>query len=343
MKIVVLHNHVSEDSSPEERDVLVQRDAICDALNAARHHVSSLACTLNLERLRAALHRDRPDVAFNLVESLGGTDRLMSLVPQVLECLDIPFTGSPSAAILETGNKLQAKQRMRQFGLPTPDWHAGDFSSIEISSEDRFILKPVWEHASVGLDEDNVISVTSNEELCQAVRDRSWRHRRPFFAERFVEGREFNLSLLARPSGDSQRTSGLGDHVEVLAPAEIDFHLFPVGKPRIVGYRAKWDDQSFEYQNTPRRFLDTADRALGYTLSQLAVQCWNCFGLRGYARVDFRVDQTGQPWILEVNANPCLAHDAGFVAALERSGWTFPQALDRILQAIRPPHALALP
>jgi D-alanine-D-alanine ligase len=66
-------------------------------------------------------------------------------------------------------------------------------------------------------------------------------------------------------------------------------------------------------------------------LAYLARECWHGFGLRGYARVDFRVDQEGNPWILEINANPCLSPDAGFAAALERAGISFPQAVERLL------------
>ena len=117
-----------------------------------------------------------------------------------------------------------------------------------------------------------------------------------------------------------------------LPPAEIDFAAFPDDKPHIVGYRAKWDADSFEYHHTPRRFdFPANDRPLLDRLSQLAIQCWREFGLRGYARVDFRVDEAGRPWILEINANPCLSPDAGFAAAVEQAGIGYDQAIERIV------------
>ena len=141
------------------------------------------------------------------------------------------------------------------------------------------------------------------------------------FAERFVAGREFNVSLLAE-SGD----------VRVLPPAEIDFSAFPPDKPAIVGYAAKWNAASAEYQQTPRTFdFSPTDQPLLTELARLAVACWRRFELRGYARVDFRVDRAGQPWILELNANPCLSPDAGFAAALLRDGVSFDQAVANIL------------
>jgi D-alanine-D-alanine ligase len=144
---------------------------------------------------------------------------------------------------------------------------------------------------------------------------------RPYFAEQYIEGREFNLSLLADAGGP-----------QVLPAAEIDFSRLPAGKPRIVGYKAKWKADSPEYHATPRRFdFASADGPLVERLAELSRSAWQCFGLRGYARVDFRVDRQGRPWILEINVNPCLSPDAGFAAALDRAGIPFPQAIARIL------------
>jgi D-alanine-D-alanine ligase len=118
----------------------------------------------------------------------------------------------------------------------------------------------------------------------------------------------------------------------VLPPAEIDFSAFAPGKPRIVGYRAKWAEDSDEYRQTPRRFdFPASDRTLLDRLSDLARACWNEFDLRGYARVDFRVDREGRPWILEINANPCLSPDAGFAAALQQAGIEYSAAIARIV------------
>jgi D-alanine-D-alanine ligase len=141
------------------------------------------------------------------------------------------------------------------------------------------------------------------------------------FAERFVEGREFNLALLSGPNGP-----------QVLPPAEILFRDFAPGTPRMVGYRAKWDPDSRAYQNTPRRFAEPAeDGPLHKALRETALRCWDLFFLRGYARVDFRVDGCGRPWVLEVNANPCLSPDAGFAAALEQAGMAFVEAVERVV------------
>ena len=74
-------------------------------------------------------------------------------------------------------------------------------------------------------------------------------------------------------------------------------------------------------------------------LAALAFECWRLFGLRGYARVDFRVDREGRAWILEVNANPCLSADAGYMAAAAEAGLEPEEVVRRILSApgVAPP------
>jgi len=80
--------------------------------------------------------------------------------------------------------------------------------------------------------------------------------------------------------------------------------------------------------------MGEADGPLLQRLRRFAKSCWALFGLRGYARVDFRVDAEGQPWVLEVNANPCLSPDAGYAASLSRAGIDFDQAVQQILEDV---------
>ena len=187
-----------------------------------------------------------------------------------------------------------------------------------------WILKGVWEHGSRDMGDEAVLRDASPAEVRQRLDRRAARSGRPCFAEQFIDGREFAVTVLARPQSHEP---------EVLLPAEIDFSAFPAGKPRIVGYSAKWCDDQFEYHHTPRRFdYDPSDGPLLDELRRLAGRCWECFGLRGWVRVDFRVDHSGQPWILEVNANPCLSPDAGFAAALQQCSIPYDQAIARILE-----------
>lgn len=326
-RVLIIHDELPPTARPDELDTLVQAREVADALTAIGVNAELLAVGLDFGPLHRRLTgRDRPDAVFNLVESAGGTGGLIHLAPSVVESAGVALVGCPADSIRRTNNKLGAKRELRDAGVPTPDW----FDEDNLSSLDpgrAWIIKSVSEHASIGLDADSIVPAGaprgSAASLAARKRDSiggEW------FAEEYIDGREFNIALLDRGDGTA----------EVLPHAEIDFGAFAVGAARLVGYRAKWDETSFEYHNTPRRFdFDTHDSALLVRLSALALECWSLFGLRGWARVDFRVDEAGRPRALEVNANPCLSPDAGFMAAASRAGHDSSRVAARLLRAAR--------
>lgn len=312
MTIAVCHQHVSAGSSADEQDVLMQLSAVREALHSLGYASTTYSCSLNLESLAEQLSATRPEVVFNLVESLGDRGELIAAVPGLLETLSLPYTGASASALYLSSNKLLARDRLLACKLPVA-------RAPSDGGAERYIVKSVWEHASRGLDSESVVlAADASGEIERREREFGGR----FFAEEFIDGREFNVALLAGPSGP-----------EVLAIAEIAFSGFPAGEPRIVDYAAKWETDSPQYIGTQRVFLDEhAEPGLAAALRKLTLKCWDSFTLGGYARVDFRVDGD-RAIILEVNANPCLAPDAGFCAALQRTGLSFETAIERIIAA----------
>ena len=329
MKVLILHDHVAQTARKEETDTLVQVQAICSAMETLGHEWMTLGLTLDLDTARIALDRLAPEVVFNVVESLGGFGRLIHVPCHLLDALEIPYTGASAEAMLLTSNKLLGKRMMQLAGVPTARWYTLDDlrqSHVNVPAG-RYIIKSVWEHASIGLDEDSVIQAQDARTLREALESRLGRLGGEGFAEAYIDGREFNLGLLTRG----------GDRVEpeYLPPAEIDFAEYAAENIKVGGYRAKWDEESFEYSHTPPLYdFAPHDQPLIDTLRSIALQCWRLFDLRGHARVDFRVDQQGRPWVLEVNANPCLSPDAGFQLALHHRGVAFEQAVARILKDV---------
>jgi D-alanine-D-alanine ligase len=325
VKITILYNRISDTPLPDEWDVLEQVRSVSQALAEQGHSVTELPFDLNLESAKTALLEHAPDLVFNLVESVDGKGSLLHFAPALLETLRIPYTGCPLDAVYVTSNKVLAKTILAAAQLDTPEWTVPPDDTGRYDSDSacgRWIVKSVWEHASLGMDHSAVIGVRQNCDIAEAVDLRRRRYGGEWFAERFIDGREFNMALLAGPDG-----------VEVLHPAEIVFNNFVSGKPRIVDYRAKWEPDSFEYRNTVRSFsFSDPDASLLAKLNTLSLACWRIFHLRGYARVDFRVDAAGKPWILEINANPCLSEDAGFAAAVKKTGYTYSTAIRRILE-----------
>lgn len=329
MKIMVVHNRVSAGDALDARDVLIQAEAVSMALAGLGHETTINSCSLDLQEMRNTLGVVKPDLVFNLVEDLGGYGRLIHLFPCLLDALGIAYTGSPAEAVFLSSHKTMAKERMRCAGLPTPSW-AGPYPPVGTlppmgATAGKWIIKSLWEHASLGLDAGSVVTTASPEVLAAEMRTRCTRLGGACFAEEFIDGREFNLSILAGEKGP-----------EVLPPAEIIFAGYGPDMVRIVDYQAKWEEDSYTYQHTPRRFDFAAeDQELLEQLREIARRCWEVFGLAGYARVDFRVDGSGHPSILEINANPCLSPDAGFAAAVARAGLDFAQAVARIVADAR--------
>lgn len=321
--VCVLHNEVPSDAGPDEQDVLIQAAEITATLEQLGYAVFRLEAGLDFQSVLSKIQEQSTKIVFNLVESLAGSDALIHLFPGLFENERIPFTGSSSAALFLTSNKLIAKRLMSCAGIPTPDCIDLSLPNPAAFAPGTYIVKSATEHASIGLEADCVIELNSAQDALLAREKFSRRFRsRSFFAEAFIPGREFNLSILSGPQGP-----------EVLSPAEIIFTNFG-HNPAIVGYSAKWNEDAPEYGNTQRSFdFSSQDRELLKELRSTALACWREFSLSGYARVDFRVDAHNRVWVLEINANPCLASDAGFMAAAARSGYEPGTVIERIVRA----------
>ncbi|MGA8688446.1 MAG: ATP-grasp domain-containing protein [Methyloceanibacter sp.] len=312
--IPVVHAATSE--RPDEIDTIVAAEAVAGALAELGYATKIVAVDLNLSDFEA-LQRRLPVLVFNLVDAVRGDGRLAPVIPSLLDAVGLTYTGAHSDAWLETLSKVATKRKLRRQNLPTPAWSE---TGSGLDPEARVIVKAAWEHGSLGLDESSVVR---GAEAARVIAERATRFDTEHFAETYVEGREFNLALLEDPDG-----------MRVLPIAEIVFEDWRDRAPRIVGYDAKWTPASEAYTCTPRRFgLEQAEPKLAARLEQLAQSCWALFGLTGYARVDFRVDGEGEPWILEVNVNPCLSPDAGFAASARQVGLSYPDLIGRIVEA----------
>lgn len=315
--VLVLHEDMAADARPDEVDVLAQVTHVSAAMKAFHWSVSVLPADLDLAAMRAEIVRRKPALVFNLVESLGGDGRLIHLVPSVLQSIGVAFTGSGSDALYLSSQKLLAKHWMRSNNIPTPPDLA--LSNDHDDKKSTWIVKSVWEHASFGMDDGCVVNsadaARKRIERCRMLYGGDW------FAEAFVDGREFNVSLIE-----------VDGRPQVLPIAEMTFVDYPRGKPKIVGYAAKWDEAAPEYHATQRVFAKLAATEQR-RLCEIALQCWKVFDLRGYARVDVRMDAAGTPWVLEINANPCLTPDAGFVAAATESGRSYSRLIELITAA----------
>lgn len=320
-KIVILHSDIPPDASEDELDCLQQAEAISRALNKLNYEAVLLPFELNLNNTIAMLKSLKPYAVFNIVETLDSRGSLIHFAPAILDVLQIPYTGCGTQAVFQTSNKPLSKKIMHYAGIATPSWMDQEGFGSRTDDADIYLIKSAWEHASIGLDENSLIRYTNNENLLREMESRKEKLGGSCYAEAYIDGREFNVALISGKEG-----------VQVLPVAEMLFQDYAPDKPKIVDYKAKWIADSFEYNNTIRKYdFPEEDAALISELHEIALRCWHLFALGGYARVDFRVDQNGKPWVLEINSNPCLSPDAGFAAALEQAHIEYHEAIGWIV------------
>ncbi|MEW6600656.1 MAG: hypothetical protein AB1499_06775 [Nitrospirota bacterium] len=327
MKVAVVYNEPVK-GKPDSEDVLDEVDFVVRSLSELGHSQKLFPIRCVSERkgsspgsanppsislneavfyLMFQLKKYKPDAIFNLVEGVNDDPVYQQFFVLLFEYLGYPFTGSGYSAMLSTSDKSIAKTIMNGFNIATPAYDEYRGINKGISGRPPWIVKPALEDASIGIDET---SVYSNKKNMVTTLPRIYeRHgRQTLIIEEYIKGREFNVSLLEQPGGQ----------VEVLPVAEIVFTDWPENKPMIVGYQAKWDRKSFEHRHTERRFnpLDLKPDILERT----ALKCWKVFRLNGYARVDIRLAEDGTVFVLEINANPCISADSGFIAAVRQAG-----------------------
>jgi len=320
MKVLVLHSDVAPDAPPDELDTLDSAAAVSAALESLGHSAPQARFKPDITFLRGLLDSHKPDVVFNVVESVFGAGIYSSLAPAMLDRLGVPYTGATAAHFAATTDKPFAKNVLRVGRVVTPDWAVGpDWTGLD--PDGMYIVKAADEDSSVGIDDASVVKGRD-------VRARAEESKRKFsgrwFAEQYVDGREFNIAVMAGPDGPS-----------VFPLAEMRFNdEWPDGKPKLVSFAAKWEEDTFDYNGSQRRFgCEDEEPELGRALIETTKKVWHLFSLRGYARVDFRVDRSGKPWVLEINPNCCISTDAGFAAAAEQAGISYAELIGRVAQA----------
>jgi D-alanine-D-alanine ligase len=311
----IIYNEPGINALADELDVIDQVDHIEKHLIDLGISVYRKGITEKFMTEIASLASEKPDFVFNLVESINNKGELLYFVPALLNLYSIPYSGNPLEALFLTSNKTISSRMMKNAGINNPASYLPSQKNL-LQHGRKYIVKPILEDGSLGITSESVFDWNEgSENKLHGLDDAHW------FIEDFIDGREFNISVLAGENGP-----------EVMPPAEIVFGNYGDNRPRIIDFKAKWEMDSFEYQNTVREFPgDKLSSQLVANLEETAISCWKLFGLRGYARVDVRTDSNDNVFVIEVNGNPCISPDGGFVAATKVGGYQFSQVLQRII------------
>lgn len=307
--VLVLYNQVdySDPAFPESRGgVLDQVQAVLEALDKLGIESQSLAVE-SLQHLVSLLKLRKEKLIFNLIEEFPGSSRDACAVPALCEAFGAGCTGNGTEALFLAQDKARTRALLTAAGLPCPAGltiEPGRPFPMEKVKPGLYLIKPACTDASEGITQDSIVHVPSPQAV-ETVNGIHQRFHQAAVVEQFIAARELNVSILEAAG-----------KLRVLPLAEIDFSAFPEGMPRIVDYQAKWVKDSFAYQNTPRIIPAPLEEPLAEKIRTLAIQAWQTLDCRGYARVDFRLDEKNHPYILEINPNPDISPDAGFAAAL---------------------------
>ncbi len=269
------------------------------------------------------LKKLKPDLVFNIAERLVGPSR-ESHIPTICEILNIPYTGSDPLTLGICLDKSRAKEILSFHKIPTPA-----FCVVKPNSEIPegiclpAIVKPLYEGSSKGIRNDSV--VTNLGDLEARVREVQALYREPAIVERFLRGREFTVGVLGNPP-----------NVEILPIVEIDHSQLPAGANPIYSYEAKWvwdrPEQPLEIFRCP---ADIGDR-LKARIESIVERACDVLRIRDWCRVDIRLDERGEPNILEMNPLPGILpnpeDNSCLPKAARTAGYSYSALLHRIVE-----------
>jgi D-alanine-D-alanine ligase len=327
LQIALVYNAYTENlpEPPEDRsstaDLRVAIRHIARLLRRLGHTVTVVPLADDLFAFQRKIRRNPPDVVFNLYDDVVQGALYDMRLAALVRMMGFPITGSPALALGLTRFKATCASLLAGLGIPIPPSTA---ELERVGDVDRhrwqfpIIVQPRQEHAGIGLDRNSVVH--TKKALRQQVRFILQSYQQPALAQHFLPGREFNVGILG------------GRRMRVLPLAEVDYSALPSEIPPIMSYAAKWLDNTPEYQHTRVICPAEVEPELERRISEVALSAFQAVGGWGYGRVDIRLDETGQPCVLEVNCNPCIDEGVGLARSAERAGIAYPQLLKMILQ-----------
>lgn len=316
MKITVL-TYLDDGENSKEYDPVVRQ--VARTLRKLGHRVSVLGVHGDVKRLIAGLSRRKPDLVFNLMEMFG--DNVFGDIPVtgLLDLLGVDYTGSGPGELYLSQDKGLTKRLLAFEEILYPRFAVfSRETGFETGGNLRMPLfvKPLRSDASLGIGGKSLVQDwTGLMERVSAIRKEL---DDAALAEEFIDGREFYVGVV----GNSQP--------KALPPVEIDFTGFPEGVPKVMDSKAKWDERSKEYKGTRSVMAQLPDE-LRARLQKVAVDAYRALRVRDYGRVDLRLTETGDIYVLEVNASCYLEKDSEFAMAAGAAGLDYPRLIERIV------------
>lgn len=316
MKVSILTYLDSETAT--EYDMVA--DQIAAALRKKGYQPSILPIHGDIRKLLTGLGRRKPELIFNVMESFAAISSGAVGIVGLLTLRDIPFTGGGPGEFYLQEDKSLTKKLLKYEGIGYPDFAVfGLDSDLETGGNLRMPLfvKPLRMDGSVGIDGKALVHTALDMmkqvvSIHQKVQDAA-------LVEEFIEGREFHVGVL----GNQQPLA--------FPPIEIDFSKMPEGAARVLDAKAKWDEKSAEFKGSTSIVAEVPDE-LRAKLQKVAVDAFRALRVRDYGRVDLRLTDTGDIYVIEVNASCYLEQSSEFAMGAAAAGIDYPTLIDRIVR-----------
>jgi D-alanine-D-alanine ligase len=316
MKITILT--YLEKEGDRQHDPVV--DQVARALRQGGHTTSILGVHGDVDNLYRGLRRHGPDLIFNLMETFGDGQLGATAVAGSLDLLGLPYTGGGPGEYYIQEDKALTKKLLAFDGLRYPDYAVfSQDADLETGGHLRMPLfvKPLRMDASIGINSSSLVRTT--REMMERVLDIHRHVHDAALVEEYIEGRELYVGVFGNQES------------QAFPPVEMDFSGLPPGAPRVLDARAKWDEKSPEYQGTRAVLADLPDEQRA-RLQQVALDAYRALRVRDHGRIDLRLTEAGDVYVIEVNASCYLIQDGEFAAAAAAAGLDYPALINRIAE-----------
>ncbi|MGE3806841.1 MAG: hypothetical protein AB7K24_19405 [Gemmataceae bacterium] len=324
----------SEEDRGSNADLRTMIRYMARVLRRSGHQVTLLPLGNDLFAFQRKLRRVQPDVIFNQYDDvvLGAFHEIRFAA--LMRMMGFPITGSAELSLGLCRFKYVTSCLLAGMGVPVPPQTCLVDSLRMVEQKEweyPLIVQPSQEHAGIGTDRDSL--VTSKQGLRKKVREILKAYNQPAVVQQFCPGREFNVGILG------------ASKMRVLPLAEMDYSQLPPHVPPIMSYAAKWLESTDEYECIDVTCPAEVEPGLARAIEEVALSAFRAVGGRGYGRVDIRLDEQGQPRVLDVNCNPCLDDEMGLARSAAAAGISYPELLDQIIEcAFEPnPYEVELP